>query len=191
MKEIKGNGRVESLVLKNVENGNTWEEAADGLFFFVGMVPQTELVKDLVECTADGYIKVSEKKETSLPGLYAAGDCTSTYLRQVVTSAADGAVAATACQRYIKEKIQLEEILGPDSGQVAFLFYNPYHTEEIDVAGELEKRLGADWKIYRQDVTRQDLLYRELKIRGTVSAAFYQKGRLLEVKTADECLRGF
>lgn len=113
VQEIKGSDHVEALVLKNVETGEVSEVPADGLFFFVGMVPQTDLVKELAECDKAGYLKVNEKMETSLPGLYAAGDCTQTFLRQVVTSAADGAVAATASERYVKEARPAGEISPP------------------------------------------------------------------------------
>lgn len=182
VQEVKGSDHVEALVLKNVDTGEAQEVPADGLFFFVGMVPQTELIREMVDCTKTGYIKVNEKKETSLPGLYAAGDCTETYLRQVVTSAADGAVAATASERYVKEKSQLDDILNDSSGNVAFLFYNPYNSAEIDRAGAIEKELGGEWKIYRQDITRQDLLFRELNVQHTVSGAFYRDGNLLEIR---------
>ena len=185
MQEIKGSDHVEALVLKNVETGEVSEVPADGLFFFVGMVPQTDLVKELAECDKTGYLKVNEKMETSLPGLYAAGDCTQTFLRQVVTSAADGAVAATASERYVKERGQLDEILSPGSPKTAFIFYNPYRNEDICCVGELEKKLGGEWKLYRQDISRQDLLYRELQVKATVSVAFYQDGKLLEVKGAE------
>ena len=131
VQEIKGGDHVESLVLKNVDTGEIREVKADGLFFFVGMVPQTEMVRDMLECDRSGYIKVNEKMETNVPGLYAVGDCTQTFLRQVITSAADGAVAAVASERYVKELNQIQDILSPDSGNVAFLFYNPYSNEEI------------------------------------------------------------
>lgn len=187
VQEIKGGDHVESLVLKNVDTGEIREVKADGLFFFVGMVPQTEMVRDMVECDRSGYIKVNEKMETNVPGLYAVGDCTQTFLRQVITSAADGAVAAVASERYVKELNQIQDILSPDSGNVAFLFYNPYSNEEIQAVGELEKKLAGDWKIYRQDITRQNLLYQNLKVEKTVSAAFYRNGVLEEVKAAENC----
>lgn len=187
VQEVKGKDHVESLVLKNVTDNEVSEVKADGLFFFVGMVPQTDLVKDLVTCDRSGYIQVNAKMETSVPGLYAVGDCTLTFLRQVVTSAADGAIAATASERYVKELEQLNEILGPASGEVVFLFYDPYQSLEIERVAELEKKLGGYWKVYRQDISRQDLLYRKLKLSKTVSAAFYRNGKLLEIKQAEEC----
>ena len=156
---IKGNDHVESLVLKRVDTGEEREVPSEGLFLFVGMVPQTDLVRDLVTCDHSGYIQVNEKMETSLPGLYAVGDCTQTFLRQVVTSAANGAVAAVASERYVKELNQIQGILSEDSGNIVFLFYNPYRNEEIEKAGELEQQLSGQWKVYRQDITRQSLLY--------------------------------
>ena len=154
------------------------------LFLFVGMVPQTGLVKDMVDCDKAGYIKVNEKMETNVPGLYAAGDCTQTFLRQVVTSAADGAVAAVASERYVKELEQIQGILGPDSGRTVFLFYNPYSNEEIEKTAQLEQELSGQWRVYRQDVTRQSLLYNSLKLERTVAGAFYDNGKLVEIKQA-------
>ena len=199
VQEIKGSDHVESLVLKNVDTGRETEVKADGLFLFVGMVPQTGLVKDMVDCDKAGYIKVNEKMETNVPGLYAAGDCTQTFLRQVVTSAgdcrtkevrqlttaaADGAVAAVASERYVKELEQIQGILGPDSGRTVFLFYNPYSNEEIEKTAQLEQELSGQWKVYRQDVTRQNLLYNSLKLDRTVAGAFYDNGKLVEIKQA-------
>lgn len=182
VQEIKGSDHVEALVLKNVDTGEEKEVKADGLFLFVGMVPQTELVRDLVVCDHSGYIKVNEKMETNIPGLYGVGDCTQTFLRQVITSAADGAVAAVASERYVKEMGQLQDILSPDSGNVAFLFYNPYSNEDIEEAEKLEQSLKEEWKVYRQDITRQNLLYQSLHLQHTVTAAFYKNGKLIETK---------
>lgn len=182
VQEIKGGGHVQSLVLKNVDTGELREVKSDGLFLFVGMVPQTELVRDLVVCDKSGYIETNEKMETSVPGLYAVGDCRQTFLRQVITSAADGAVAAVASERYVKELGQIQDLLGPDSGNVVFLFYNPYDNADIQKTGELEQSLAGEWKVYRQDITRQNLLYHSLDIRQTVAAAFYKNGELIEIK---------
>lgn len=182
VQEIKGDDHVHALTLKNVDTGEERETAAEGLFLFVGMVPQTEIVRDLVTCDKSGYIPVSDKMETNVPGLYAVGDCTVTFLRQVITSAANGAVAAVASERYVKELEELHDILGPDSGNVAFLFYNPYSNEEIEKTALLEQELKGQWKLYRQDITRQNLLYQNLKIHKTVSVAFYNNGTLKEIK---------
>lgn len=182
LQEIKGNASVESLVIKNVVTNTSTEVKADGIFFFVGMVPQTDFVKDLVECDGKGYIKVNEKKETSVPGIYAVGDCTQTFLRQVVTSASDGAIAATASERYVKEKKQLDAILSPDSGKVAFLFYNPYDNAQIEAVTKIELSLKDQYRVIRQDITRQTLLYQQLGLTASPACAYYENGKLTNLE---------
>ena len=81
-------------------------------------------------------------------------------------------MAAVASERYVKELNQIQGILSEDSGNIVFLFYNPYRNEEIEKAGELEQQLSGQWKVYRQDITRQSLLYQNLGVEQTVSAAF-------------------
>ena len=180
LQEILGDEEVRGLILKNVVSGETREVRADGIFFFVGMVPQTEFVQNVVACDAKGYILVNEKKETSVPGIYAVGDCTQTFLRQVVTAAADGAIAATASERYCRERNQLKSILTPDSGRVAFLFYNPYESSQIEQVTQLEEALQDDYTVIRQDITRQTLLYQLLHMDGTLSSAMFEHGKLIK-----------
>ncbi len=180
LQEILGDEEVRGLILKNVVSGETREVRADGIFFFVGMVPQTEFVQNVVACDAKGYILVNEKKETSVPGIYAVGDCTQTFLGEVVTSAADGAIAATASERYCRERNQLKNILTPDSGRVAFLFYNPYESSQIEQLTQLEEALQDDYTVIRQDITRQTLLYQLLHMDGTLSSAMFEHGKLIK-----------
>ena len=180
LQEILGDEEVRGLILKNVVSGETREVRADGIFFFVGMVPQTAFVQNVVACDAKGYILVNEKKETSVPGIYAVGDCTQTFLRQVVTAAADGTIAATASERYCRERNQLKSILTPDSGRVAFLFYNPYESSQIEQVTQLEEALQNDYTVIRQDITRQTLLYQLLHMDGTLSSAMFEHGKLIK-----------
>ena len=100
--EIKGKQKVESIVIKNTITGTTEEIAADAVFIFTGMSPQTDLV-EMLEKDEAGYIKTNENMETAVPGLYAAGDIRSKSLRQIVTAVSDGAIAAHCAQKYIQE----------------------------------------------------------------------------------------
>lgn len=84
--KIIGEDEIEAVLL---DNGDTIN--AEGLFIAVGMLPRTDLVKDLVELDSAGYIKANEDGRTSLKGLYVAGDVRTKELRQVVTAVADGA----------------------------------------------------------------------------------------------------
>ena len=90
-----GDGKLAAIRLKNTQTGELSDLATDGAFVAVGIVPRTELVRDQLRLAADGSIETNERMETSVPGVFAAGDIRSTPLRQVVTACADGAVAAT------------------------------------------------------------------------------------------------
>jgi len=104
IEEIKGEQKVKSVVLKRADNGEIYEEDADAVFIFAGTVPQTSVVNGLdVEKNTDGYIIVNHKMQTNIQGLYAAGDVRADAFRQVVTAAADGAVAAHNASKYIDE----------------------------------------------------------------------------------------
>ena len=97
VKEITGAEKVNGVIL---EDGTAI--AVDGVFVAYGSVPQTNLVKELVTLDAAGYVKAEETGETSLAGLYVAGDARTKKLRQVVTAVSDGANAATAVVEYLK-----------------------------------------------------------------------------------------
>jgi thioredoxin reductase (NADPH) len=104
IKEILGEAKVKSVLLEG--NGTSGEESADAVFVFTGIVPQTSLVSPSdsglkVELDEAGYIITDQKMAASVPGLFAAGDVRTTPFRQVVTAAADGAVAAHCAAAYI------------------------------------------------------------------------------------------
>ncbi len=108
--KITGDGIVESATLKNNVTGEEEEYIVDdefgtfGIFVFVGFVPQTNVFKDKITLDKWGYIPTSEDMQTDVAGVYAAGDVRPKSLRQVVTALSDGAIAATAVEKYIDEK---------------------------------------------------------------------------------------
>ena len=75
----------------------------DGVFVAVGITPDTEFVKDLVQLDQGGYIVAGEDGKTSVPGIYAAGDIRTKPLRQIITAAADGANCITSVEEYLRE----------------------------------------------------------------------------------------
>lgn len=177
---IEGSDKVEKVQIKNVNTGEITEHATSGVFFFIGMTPQTEIVADLVKRDQRGYICVNEKQETDVPGIYAIGDCTDNFLKQVITACGDGAKALVAAQRYISEEKQIKNILNDTDENVAFVFYDPYQEGDIEASIEFEKAL-SDFKVYKQDVSKQSLLFKKLKLDRTVSAALFEKGMCQKV----------
>jgi thioredoxin reductase (NADPH) len=94
--EIAGSGKVERLALENSKSGEKSELEVSGVFIYIGMLPNTEMFKDTLETDGRGYIKTNERMQTSLKGIYAAGDVRSSPVKQITTAASDGTVAAVS-----------------------------------------------------------------------------------------------
>jgi thioredoxin reductase (NADPH) len=104
IQEIKGDSTVRSILVKNVKTGEITELKTEGVFLFVGLSPRTQFLKGLVNFDEAGYIITDENCETSVKGIFAAGDCRKKLLRQVATAVGDGAMAAFAAEKYLEEK---------------------------------------------------------------------------------------
>lgn len=108
VKELSGEGLLESMVVENVKTGELTEVVADeedgtfGVFVFIGYKPRTELFEGQVEMDK-GYIITDDNMKTNIPGVFAAGDLRVKSLRQVITAAADGAIAAVQAEKYIEK----------------------------------------------------------------------------------------
>ena len=101
-KEIKGVSKVEKAVLTG-DDGKKYEEDFDAVFIFVGSAPQTNFLPTDIEKDESGYIVSNCDMETSIPGLFAAGDVRTTPFRQIVVSCGDGAIAAHSAEIHINE----------------------------------------------------------------------------------------
>lgn len=106
--EIVGADKVEAIKLQNVQTHEATSLATDGLFIFIGHTPNTDIFAGQLELDARGYIKVNERMETSVPGVFAAGEAADPHFRQVITSAGMGAAAAIQAARYLEEREQAE-----------------------------------------------------------------------------------
>lgn len=106
---LEGEGLLNKIVLKDTKTGELKEYLADeedgllGCFVFIGNIPNSDLFKDQIECDEAGYAITNENCESSLPGVYVAGDVRVKSLRQVVTAAADGAIAAMQVEKFLAE----------------------------------------------------------------------------------------
>ncbi|GAB6137198.1 thioredoxin-disulfide reductase [Halanaerobaculum tunisiense] len=138
LEEVKGDGLVDTAVLKNVKTGEKTDFSCDGIFIFIGRVPRTDFLEGTVELTDKGYIKTNDKLETSLAGVYAAGDVRDKFLRQVVTSAADGATTAAAAGGYIEEEEYWQENVLGAKEDVLVAFWSPTNEASLEMTGKLE-----------------------------------------------------
>jgi thioredoxin reductase (NADPH) len=108
--EVVGSDKVTTLKLKNVKTGAESTFDTDGFFIFIGHVPNTQMFKGQLEMSDLGYVIVNDKMETSVEGVYAAGEIADPHFRQVITSAGMGAAAAIQATRFLEaETAPLEE----------------------------------------------------------------------------------
>lgn len=99
---ITGSEKMDSARLKNVITGEETDFLADGIFIFVGHTPNTQLFQGQLKMDSHGYIETNVFMETSVPGVYAAGEAADPHFRQVVTSAGMGAAAAIQATRFLE-----------------------------------------------------------------------------------------
>jgi thioredoxin reductase (NADPH) len=101
---IEGKGKVQSARLKDVKTGDEEDLACDGVFIFVGMVPNTGFLEGFVELTEHGFIKCDcGYLRTSVPGVFAAGDCRIGAAMQLATATGDGVIAAMMMKQYLRD----------------------------------------------------------------------------------------
>ncbi len=98
---IAGNNIVEKVIVRNVKTNALTELKTDGVFIYVGLIPNTAFAN--VKKDEWGFIIANNKMETSVRGIFAAGDCRVTPLRQITTAVGDGAIAAVSAEKYIEE----------------------------------------------------------------------------------------
>ena len=129
--------RMLNLVLKNVKTGEINNLPVAGVFMFVGQAPDDDCVRGLVDAEKGGWIITNDHMETSVEGIFAAGDVRSKYLRQVITAAADGAIAAMAASSYINEQLHLRStLLEPE--EVKAFFYSSIDQEQVKLSNAVE-----------------------------------------------------
>lgn len=104
VEKINGGSSLESLSLKNVKDGAKRELEVEGLFIAVGHVPNTQLFNRLVDLDERGYVQANQNMETSVPGIYVAGDVRSGSTQQIATAVGDGSVAAMAAEKYLAQR---------------------------------------------------------------------------------------
>lgn len=102
VESISGQQKVEEVTLKDLTSNKKLKVPIDGIFIYIGSNPNTACVKGTVKLDKTGFIVTDENMKTSVPGIFAAGDVRVKILRQIVTAASDGAIAAESARKYIE-----------------------------------------------------------------------------------------
>ena len=100
--EIRGEDLVKSILIKNTKTGDISELNIDGVFPYIGIIPNVNYITGQIEQDSRGFIQTDLTMKTSLDGVYAIGDVRNTPLRQVITAVSDGAVAGVYCAKYVQ-----------------------------------------------------------------------------------------
>lgn len=100
---INGDTQVNSVTVKNRQTGEEEQIKVSGVFIYAGFSPKSKLLEGIVELDSSGYIKANEDMETSVPGIYVAGDVRSKKVRQIDSACADATIAAISARDYIRE----------------------------------------------------------------------------------------
>lgn len=178
--EIQGDGLVESVLLKNIKTNELTKMDIDGVFIYVGTVPQTEFLRGSgLELDSYGYIPTNDRMETNLDGIYAVGDARVKYLRQVVTAAADGAVAAVAAEKFIIEEEGFQNSVLEETRPVAVAFWSPMVAKALETMPLIEtafQSYGSQVKLVKIDTYRNERVAKRYGVTKNPTLVFFQKG---------------
>lgn len=180
IQEVLGETSVEGVVIKNLKTEEITQLSCQGVFFFVGMLPATEFLKENgLIMDQRGYIPVNELMETNIEGVYAVGDNRVKYLRQIVSAAGDGATAAVAAERYIEELDDFRKNVLENQKPVILLFFNPLIEESLAFNSTLEKAVCGRYEIFKVDISRKKILAERYGVKEVPVALLINKGKCI------------
>jgi thioredoxin reductase (NADPH) len=108
--DVLGDGKVQGVRTKNLKTGAEGELQVDGLFVAIGYDPNTEVFRGQVKLDSKGYVVVNNGTESSVPGVFVAGDVHDFRYRQAITAAADGCKALLDAEKFVKQKLELKAV---------------------------------------------------------------------------------
>ena len=104
LEEIRGDGKVESALVRNVKKDEAVTLDTDGVFIFIGHLPNSSFFKEQLELDKNGYLITDDRMMTSVPGVFAAGEIQDSVFRQITTSVGQGAAAGMMTERWLEEQ---------------------------------------------------------------------------------------
>ena len=180
---FEGGDMLEKIVLKNMKTGELLPFDVDTCFLFIGYVPNTKVFEGFVDMTNRGYIKTNENMETSVPGIFAVGDCREKLLRQVATAVGDGAVAGFMAEKYVEEVEYVNKEILNAKGLVMAFVYNAVDAvdrEYLQRIEQVQRELKDKVQLRRIDVYKSDRIACRLSYTKTPSLIFMKEGAVLE-----------
>ncbi|MDR3494978.1 MAG: FAD-dependent oxidoreductase [Ancalomicrobiaceae bacterium] len=179
---FEGEGRLESVVLKDTRTGELLPEVVDRCFYFIGYLPATDLFRGQVTLDERGYIPTNTRMQTNIEGVFAAGDVRQTCLRQVATAVGDGAIAGFEAERYIAELEVYEKQLMQAELPGMIYVYSPIDQRSRDflpVVREIERHFAGQVKLSLVDTYKGECLAGRLGAVDTPSLVYTRNGKVV------------
>lgn len=183
VEEFKGDGHLDTVVLRNLKTNELIPVSVDTCFIFIGYLPNTEIFKDVLPMTKAGYLLTNEKMETTSPGVFAAGDVRDKFLKQVATAVGDGAIAGYAAEKYIAESEMFEtQILNHGHPSLAYV-YNAVDATSRAYLSVVEKfeHDHPEIKVSRIDVYKSDGLAKRLGVLKFPSLVYILNNKVVKM----------
>ncbi|MCH4888432.1 FAD-binding protein [Acidaminobacter sp. JC074] len=182
---FEGENHLDTVVLKNVKTDELIPISCDNCFEFIGYLPNTELFEGQVELTNRKYVPVDEKKETNIPGVFAVGDVTDKWLRQIATAVGDGAIAGTAAEKYIaEEEIFNDKIMQKEHPGLIYL-YNAVDNDSREFLASIEniENQFENLVVNRVDVYKSTGIAEKLNVETFPSVVITKDGDVFKTIT--------
>ena len=180
---FEGDDMLKTVNLKNIKTGEVIPVDVDGCFLFIGYTPDTKVFEGLIDMTKRGYIKTNESMETSVDGIFAAGDCREKILRQIATAMGDGAIAGYMAEKYVQEFEYVKKELFDTKGLVLAYIYNTIEVIDRELLEHVEKA-ASEFKgrilLRRVDVYNSDRIACRLLYKKTPSLIMLKDGEIVE-----------
>ncbi|MDM8533628.1 FAD-dependent oxidoreductase [Clostridiaceae bacterium HSG29] len=180
---FEGEDHLETVVLKNTKTDELIPVDCDNCFEFIGYIPNNELFKSSIEMNNRGYINVNNIQETNLPGVFAVGDITNKWLKQIATAVGDGAVAGTAAEKYITESEVFETNIMQAEKPGLIYVYNAIDEDSrnfLSTIENIESEL-ANIAVTRIDVYKSEGLAKRLKVEKYPAVVSTKNGEVAEI----------
>lgn len=178
---FEGNGHLDTVVLKNIKTGEEIPVKCDNCFEFIGYLPNSELFTDQLPLTRQRYITVNEKKETGIEGVFAIGDVTDKWLKQIATAVGDGAIAGTAAERYIAEKEIFDRKIMQAEKTGLIYVYSAIDAEARSFLSEIEdidESFNGNIAVNRIDTYKSNGLALKLELDQVPAVVITKEGKI-------------
>jgi len=189
VERFEGEEQLERVVLKNLKTNDLIPVTVDSCFEFIGYIPNTEIFKDLITLTKQGYIVTNEVMEVGVPGVFACGDVREKELKQVSTAVGDGAIAGVEAEKYIADcEVFRTQIMQKEKPGFIYIYsaIDAPSRELLPMMREIESSFDGGVKLNLIDIYKgKKLCDRLCPDVAPMTVCYTQKGELVE--TSKDC----